>query len=148
METLGALPLGGTPDTLAKTKAEELEIRFKLASLYEEEIKQPDKAIELYDAILKQDPSQLSALSALDRLYQQLGRWKELSSTLVKEIDLTTDPAAMAELKFRRGAVQEQHLSDGAGAVASYREALDLVTNPTERTHLQSRLATLEGARG
>ena len=33
---------------LAKSKAEELEIRFKLASLYEEEIKQPDKAIELY----------------------------------------------------------------------------------------------------
>ena len=41
---------------MAKSKAEELEIRFKLASLYEEEIKQPDKAIELYLAIIAQDP--------------------------------------------------------------------------------------------
>ena len=37
---------------LAKSKSEELEIRFKLASLYEEEIKQPEKAIVLYQAIL------------------------------------------------------------------------------------------------
>ena len=98
---------------LAKTKAEELEIRFKLASLYEEEIEQPDKAIELYTAILKQDPEQLAALAALDRLYQQLGRWKELSETIVKEIDLSTDMAAVAELKFRRGAVLEQYLATG-----------------------------------
>ena len=92
--------------SLAKTKAEELEIRFKLASLYEEEIKQPDKAIELYAAILQQDPEQLAALAALDRLYQQLGRWKELSETIVKEIDLSTDMAAArrAEVPSRRGA--------------------------------------------
>ena len=65
---------------LAKAKAEQLEIRFKLACLYEEEIKQPDKAIELYSAILEQDPAQLQALAALDRLYQQLGRWTDLAA--------------------------------------------------------------------
>ena len=70
--------------SMAKSKAEELEIRFKLASLYEEEIKQPDKAIELYLAIVAQDPRQLSALAALDRLYQQLGRWKELAATITR----------------------------------------------------------------
>ena len=41
---------------LAKSKDEELSIRFKLAGLYEDEIKQPDKAVQLYLAILKQDP--------------------------------------------------------------------------------------------
>ena len=40
---------------LAKSKDEELSIRFKLAGLYEDEIKQPDKAVQLYLAILKQD---------------------------------------------------------------------------------------------
>ena len=49
---------------LAKSKDEELSIRFKLAGLYEDEIKQPDKAVQLYLAILKQDPKQASALSA------------------------------------------------------------------------------------
>ena len=111
---------------LAKSKTEELEIRFKLASLYEEEIKQPEKAIVLYQAILTQDAEQLPALIALDRILTGLGRWKELAATLTKEIDLTTDMGAIAELKFRRGALLEQHLSDRKGAVESYKEALSL----------------------
>jgi tetratricopeptide (TPR) repeat protein len=128
---------------LAKTEAEQLEIRFKLAGLYEEEIKQPDKAIELYDAILKNDPGQLAALVALDRLYQELARWQDLSATILKEIDLQTDMAVIAELKFRRGAVQEQYLEDGAGAVASYREALELEpTHVGARTALQAYLSS------
>jgi tetratricopeptide (TPR) repeat protein len=130
---------------LAKSKGEELEIRFKLAGLYEEEIKQPDKAIELYNEILKQDPAQLPALVALDGLYQSLERWKELSDTIVKEIDISTDMTAIAELKFRRGAIQEQYLTDGAGAVASYREALELEpTHVGARTALQAYLSNAD----
>src|SRR5678816_800939 len=132
--------------SMAKSKAEELEIRFKLASLYEEEIKQPEKAIELYLAIVAQEPEQLAALSALDRLYQQLGRWKDLAETIGKEIDLSTDMAAVAELKFRRGAVQEQYLEDGAGAVASYREALEIdASHVGARTALQAYLSASDG---
>ncbi len=128
---------------LAKTKQEELEIRFKLAGLYEDEIRQPDKAIELYDAILKQNPAELAALSALDRLYQELSRWPELSATIAKEIDLSTDMSAVAELKFRRGAVQETYLNDGAGAVASYREALEMEPSHVgARTALQAYLSS------
>ena len=131
---------------MAKSKAEELEIRFKLAVLYEEEIKQPDKAIELYLAIVAQDPEQLPALAALDRLYQQLSRWKDLSETISKEIDLSTDMAAVAELKFRRGAVLEQYLEDGAGAVASYREALEIDSSHVgARTALQAYLSNSDG---
>jgi len=132
--------------SMAKSKAEELEIRFKLASLYEEEIKQPEKAIDLYLAIVAQEPEQLAALSALDRLYQQLGRWKDLAETIGKEIDLSTDMAAVAELKFRRGAVQEQYLEDGAGAVASYREALEIDSSHVgARTALQAYLSNSDG---
>jgi golgin subfamily B member 1 len=130
---------------LAKSKAEELEIRYKLAGLYEDEIKQPEKAIELYQAILKQDPAQLPALAALDRIYQALGSWKELSATMLKEIDLTPGGSAVAELKFRRGAVLEQHLSDQAGAVESYREALALdPVHVGSRTSLQAYLSSSE----
>jgi tetratricopeptide (TPR) repeat protein len=130
---------------LAKSETERLEIRFKLASLYDEEIKQPDKAIELYNDILAQDQTQIAALVALDRLYQQLERWQDLSSTIVKEIELSTDFSAIAELKFRRGAILEQHLTDGAGAVASYREALEMEpTHVGARTALQAYLSSAD----
>ena len=132
---------------LAKSKAEELEIRFKLASLYEEEIKQPDKAIELY----LRDPRPGSG-SSCRRWRRSIactsssaaGRtWRRRSS---KEIDLSTDMAAVAELKFRRGAVLEQYLEDGAGAVASYREALEIdPSHVGARTALQAYLSNSDG---
>ena len=111
---------------LAKSKQEQLDIRFKLASLYEDEIRQPEKAVELYQAILKQDPKQAPALQALDRIYASLGKWPELAETLNREIALGAEPAAAAQLKFRRGKLEEQHLKTPAAAVASFREALAL----------------------
>ena len=42
---------------------------------------------------------------------------------------------AVAELKFRRGAILEQHLADGPGAVVSYREALTLGALARRRAH-------------
>lgn len=131
---------------LAKSQAEKLEIRMKLAGLYEDEAKQPDKAIELYEAILKQDPKQLPALGALDRIYQSLGRWTELAVTMEAEIELASGPA-LTELKFRRGAVLDQHLQDAAGAVASYREALGAEpTHAGARTALQAYLSNPDAA--
>ncbi len=111
---------------LAKSEHDRLDIRFKLAGLYEDEIKQPDKAIEIHHAILKQDPGQLPALRALDRIYTGLGRWKELATTIDREVDFSREPGTVAELRYRRGQVQEQHLDDPAGAVTSYRDALVL----------------------
>jgi tetratricopeptide (TPR) repeat protein len=59
-----------------------LDIRFKLAGLYEDEIKQPDKAIELYEAILKQDPQQLRGARGARPHLPGLGRWTELRATI------------------------------------------------------------------
>jgi tetratricopeptide (TPR) repeat protein len=130
---------------LAKSKAEQLDIRMKLASLYEDEAKQPDKAIELYDAILAQDPKQSNALAALDRIYTALGKWTELALVMEQEIALAGGPA-VTELKFRRGAVLDQHLGDAAGAVTSYREALALdPTHVGARTSLQAFLSNSDG---
>ncbi|MEO8213020.1 MAG: hypothetical protein ABI560_07500, partial [Myxococcales bacterium] len=126
---------------LAKSKQEQLEIRFKLAGLYEDEIRQPDKAIEIYQAIFKQEPSELLALHALDRIYAGLGRWKDLVSTIEREVELSRDDQAVAELKFRRGQVEEQQLKDPDAAVKSYREALTLIpTHEGARMALQAYL--------
>jgi tetratricopeptide (TPR) repeat protein len=130
---------------LAKTTAEQLEIRFKLAGLYEDEIKQPDKAIELYQAVLKQDPAQLPALQALDRIFGGLGRWKDLVAVIDREIEHAREEAAAAELRFRRGRVTEQHLKDPQAAVESYRAALALApTHQGAREALQAYLRDSE----
>ena len=65
---------------LAKSKTEELEIRFKLAGLYEEEIKQPEKAIELIRRSSRRTRAVAGADGARSHLHR-LGRWKELAAT-------------------------------------------------------------------
>ncbi len=126
---------------LAKSKEDQLEIRFKLAGLYEDEIKQPDKAIEIYQAIVQQDATQLAALHALDRIFTGLGKWKDLVATIDREVELSADPAGIAELKYRRGQVEEQHLKDAKAAVECYRDALALVpTHEGARDALQAYL--------
>jgi tetratricopeptide (TPR) repeat protein len=132
---------------LAKTKAEQLDIRFKLATLYDDEIKQPEKAVELYNAILKDEPTEARALASLDRLYLGLGKWKELATTIEKEIALAekTNPGAVADFKFRLGGVLEQHLDDEAGAVGAYRLALAAdASHAGARTALQAYLSNAD----
>jgi tetratricopeptide (TPR) repeat protein len=120
---------------MAKSSAAQLEIRFKLASLYEDEIKEPKKAIELYQAILAQDVSQLPALQALDRIYLAAEQWPELALTLEREIALSSQPAQIAQLKFRRGRILQQRFNDSAAAVTAFREVLTLIPDHEPARH-------------
>ena len=131
---------------MAKSKPEELEIRFKLASLYDEEIKQPDKAIELY--LRDHRPGSRTASGAVGA-GPPVSAAQSLEGPVGDDLqgDRSVDRlAAVAELKFRRGAVLEQYLEDGAGAVASYREALEIDSSHVgARTALQAYLSNSDG---
>lgn len=112
---------------LAKTDTAKREVRLKLASVYEDQIRDADKAIQLYGAILASDGDDPQALRALDRLYQATERWQELAETIERELALAfEDKAASAELKFRLGAISQKHLEDPDAAVVAYSEALSL----------------------
>jgi tetratricopeptide (TPR) repeat protein len=113
---------------LAHSDAERREVRFRLAGLYEEQIRDADKAVGLYRDILKEAPQELSALRALDRLYRATEQWKELADTIEKELELIgeDDKATAADLRFRLGEVYESRLDDKDSAVAAYRDALTL----------------------
>jgi tetratricopeptide (TPR) repeat protein len=104
------------------------EIRYKVASIYEVEIKDTAKAVETYQAILIDHGEELAAYRALDRIYAATGRWKDLEDVIQRELSLVApdDLAALVELKFRLGALREQHLDDAKGAIDQFRDILDL----------------------
>ena len=58
------------------TRDEKKAINYEIAKLYENEIKDVDKAIDTYVAVLEDEPTDAQALAALDVLYGQLGRWE------------------------------------------------------------------------
>lgn len=140
---------------LARTADERRDVRFKLASLYEEEIKDQRKAIDVYLAILAETPQESLALKALDRLYAATAQWEKLAQVIERELALSPDDATTSDLRYRLGAVREQHLADVPGAVTAYRAALDadathenarraLETYLTNPAHQADALAALE----
>ncbi|MDP8999842.1 MAG: hypothetical protein M3O46_07000, partial [Myxococcota bacterium] len=109
---------------LSTTADERKAINYEIASLYESEINDVDKAIETYAQVLEDDPGDTRALAALDVLYGRLGRWDQYVDVLRRRIDLGLDEVQVVDLKYRLGQTLERHLRDAAGALENYREIL------------------------
>ncbi len=120
------LAIYGKKLKLAKTDADKRAVRLGLAALYEDQIRDHEKAISLYREILEDNEKDAQVLRALDRLYAATGLWKEVADILDRRIELSSDKPESAELKLRLAQVLEQRLDDPGGAVTAYAEALAL----------------------
>ena len=109
---------------LSTTAEEKKAINAEIARLYENEIKDVDRAIDTYVQVLEDEPSDVTALAALDVLYGRLGRWEPYVDVLRRRIELDVGEKELVDLKFRLGATLEKHLGDAAGALENYREIL------------------------
>ncbi|MEI7893108.1 MAG: tetratricopeptide repeat protein, partial [Myxococcales bacterium] len=109
---------------LTSEPEEKRAIHYSIAKLYETEVRDRAKAIETYQAILEDDPSEGPALAALDVLYAELGQWQPYAETLRCRITLEADERVLTDIKFRLGQTLEKYLSDQAGALENYREIL------------------------
>ncbi|HTB73517.1 MAG TPA: hypothetical protein VK762_09755, partial [Polyangiaceae bacterium] len=109
---------------LSTTADEKKAINAEIARLYENEIKDVDRAIDTYVQVLEDEPSDVQALAALDVLYGRLGRWEPYVEVLRRRIELDVNEKELVDLKFRLGTTLEKHLGDAAGALENYREIL------------------------
>jgi tetratricopeptide (TPR) repeat protein len=100
------------------------EVLYAIAGLYESEMRQPERAIETYVAVLEEDPTDVQALKALDALYRAQGDYSSYADVLRRLIELDVTEAELIDLKYRLGSTLEQHLSDSLGALQNYREIL------------------------
>ena len=113
---------------LAAQPEEKKAFNYEIAKLYETEIKDVDKAIDTYNAVLGDEPNDQLSLAALDVLYGQLGRWEPYVEILTRRITLDVGETEIVDLKYRLGQTLEKHLGNAAGALENYREILFLNT--------------------
>lgn len=111
---------------LSPDSGEKKQIRYEMAKLYETELKDLDRAIDTYNLVLEDEPTDIRALAALDVLYNQLGRWEPYVETLRRRIELDATESELIDLKFRLGQTLEKHVGDASGALENYREILFL----------------------
>src|SRR5207237_1862953 len=87
-------------------------------------------AIAAYEGVLALRPDEQTAAKALEVLYEQTGRDRELARILETRAETTTDKAARAQL-FSRVATLRSNRGDVDGALAAYTAAF--ASDPTNR---------------
>ena len=86
-----------------------------------------EQAIVAWNVVLQDNPGNVQALRALDRLYLTRGEFRELADNLQRQLNLVAaDPAETVALLGRLGALREQHLGQLGGAVDTYSKILQI----------------------
>ncbi|MDQ3032095.1 MAG: hypothetical protein M3Y87_06740, partial [Myxococcota bacterium] len=100
------------------------ELLVRLAELLETALSDAEGAIAVHNERLEFDQDDQGALAALERLYQQLGRWQPLIGVLQSRDAIATDDASRKEIALRIGAIWDEKLNDRENAIVAYNEVI------------------------
>jgi tetratricopeptide (TPR) repeat protein len=95
-----------------------------MGRVYETQLDDADKAIDVYQRVLEIDPDDLPALSHLDGLFEATSQWRDLLQVLERQSELVTEEGPRVELRFRIGELWRRHLEDPTQAIEIYRDIL------------------------
>ncbi|MEZ4408920.1 MAG: tetratricopeptide repeat protein [Polyangiales bacterium] len=113
--------------SLAEEPDRQAELLARAGQIHEVQRGDAESAIARYQRVLAIDPENGAALRSLDRLYEALERWSEDADVLRRQIALPdVSPDEGIELRHRLGVVLESRLGDVDGALAVWREILDV----------------------
>ncbi len=130
---------------LVTTEGERVSTLMRLASMYEEQFRKPDKSAEKLEQVLEIDPNEVAALRGLVRLYRQLQQWERVVSSYERYVDATPERLEKVELLKQLARVFSDELRDVNRAIDSYLHVLDLEATDAEAL---SALAELYEKRG
>ncbi|HUS67692.1 MAG TPA: hypothetical protein VMZ28_24320 [Kofleriaceae bacterium] len=94
-----------------------------IGHIYEVELELPDRAIDAYQALVERWSNDAEAYAALDRLFAQHGRHKDLDEVLKRRAALAKDADEKVELLRRRARVLMDHSKSPEDAAAALRHA-------------------------
>jgi tetratricopeptide (TPR) repeat protein len=101
-----------------------IEIQTKIGRIYEEQLENDEQAVEAYRTVLGIDERNFTAILALDRLYERLGRFSDLVELIPMEFELLDDPKDVRDLRLRLGRLWEEKLADNLTAIDVYSQVL------------------------
>jgi tetratricopeptide (TPR) repeat protein len=117
---------------LAPAGAGRAALRRRLAGVTELRIGRPDLALAHLDAAVHEDPSDVEALTTIERLRREAGDDRGVVEALVRLARVHPDPSVRAHRAIEAARIARERLGDAAAAVAHYREALALLPDHVE----------------
>ncbi len=84
----------------------------------------PEAAVTAYKALLEEFPDEERAVTALEDLYERLGRWRELEESLKERLERAESPDQRTEVRLRLARLSEVQLGRPGLALEQLREVL------------------------
>ncbi|MBI4512241.1 MAG: tetratricopeptide repeat protein [Deltaproteobacteria bacterium] len=109
------------------TPASERQRLFReLGRLYAVRLHQPAEARAAWEKVLGLAPDDPEAMTALEELAAQAGRWADLLVYQRRRAELETDPAKKLEMLFKIAFIEEERVKDLAAAGKTFDKILEL----------------------
>jgi tetratricopeptide (TPR) repeat protein len=105
--------------------AERTAIQLALGHLFEEELRDPDRAAESYNDILGFDPDHTEALKGLARIYEQTEQWDRAVEIMERLVNVV-DAKEKVDLSFRLGKIFDEHMQMPESAEERLSDALSV----------------------
>jgi tetratricopeptide (TPR) repeat protein len=113
------------------------------AKIYEDQLAEPDRAIDQLRKVLELVPGDREALEDLDRILAAEGRHADLVEVIDTRVSLEGNPAQRDDLAFRAARIVEAEQSDVEGAIARYQRILSM--SPQHAASLEALSAIARG---
>lgn len=120
----------------------------RVASIYEEEFLDHDKAASALEELLELDPAHDAALSSLARHYRALERWDDAAALYERHERVLADPARKLAILLQRARLYADQLNAPDRAIKAYEEVLALAPAHPQALEALARLRESAGDAG
>ncbi|HBQ13033.1 MAG TPA: hypothetical protein DEF51_18480, partial [Myxococcales bacterium] len=100
------------------------DLRLQLGRLLAQ-VEKIDEAIEQYRAVYDARGDNLEAIEALETLYRQTEKYRELLDIYERRMELEEDPEVRRQLAYGRASLWESELANANNAIDAYQRILD-----------------------
>ena len=119
--------------TVLQSKAEVAEdpeaivsARLQVAQAYEDSLDDKSGATEQYEKAIEVDPTNVTALRGLERLYEEQERWQDLSGVLERQVDVVVSEREKIEALTRLAQLDEFEFRKPEQAATRFEQVLDV----------------------
>jgi tetratricopeptide (TPR) repeat protein len=100
-------------------------LRLRLGRVYVEEARRVDDALTEYRAVYESEPDNQVALGALEQLYRQTARWRDLLDVYTKKRELADAPDERKHILYEIAKLYEVQIGDPKAAIETYQAVLE-----------------------
>lgn len=125
---------------ISTTPRQKTQLYERIASVYEEEFLDNERAMSALRAVLVLDPNHEGALSSLTRICRTMSRWHEVVELLERHLAVVSEPNRKVTLALQLGRVLAEQLQAADRAMEAFEKVLSFEPQHAEALEMVARL--------